>query len=80
MVNHPNIVKFKDLKRTQNNYYLITEYVNGGSLLSNLKKYMSIHRKPFPEDIVQYLMKQIVSALNYLHLNRIIHRDLKLDN
>ena len=41
---------------------------------------MSIHRKPFPEDIVQYLMKQIVSALNYLHLNRIIHRDLKLDN
>ena len=80
MVNHPNIVKFKDLKRTQNNYYLITEYVNGGSLLSNLKKYMSIYRKPFPEDIVQYLMKQIVSALNYLHMNRIIHRDLKLDN
>ena len=79
-VNHPNIVKFKDLKKTQNNWYLITEYVNGGSLSSNLKKYMSIYHKPFPEDIVQYLMKQIVSALYYLHFNKIIHRDLKLDN
>ena len=80
MVNHPNIVKFKDLKKSQNHWYLITEYVNGGSLLSNLKKYMSIYRKPFPEDVVQYLMKQIVNALYYLHMNRIIHRDLKLDN
>ena len=80
MINHPNIVKFIDLKKTQNSYYLITEYINGDSLTSNLKKYMSHYGKPFPEDIVQYLMKQIVSALQYLHLNRIIHRDLKLDN
>ena len=80
MTNHPNIVKFIDLKKTQNSYYLVTEYINGGSLSSNLKKYMSLYKKPFPEDIVQYLMKQIVSALKYLHLNRIIHRDLKLDN
>ena len=79
-VNHPNIVKFKDSKKTQKSYYLMTEYINGGSLTSNLKKYMSIHHKPFPEDIVQHLMKQIVSALYYLHLNKIIHRDLKLDN
>ena len=79
-VNHQNIVKFKDLKKTQNNWYLVTEYVNGGSLLSNLKKYMSIYHKPFSEDIVQYLMKQIVNALYYLHFNKIIHRDLKLDN
>ena len=80
MINHPNIVKFIDLKKTQNSYYLITEYINGDSLTSNLKKYMSHYGKPFPEDIVQYLMKQIVSALQYLHFNKIIHRDLKLDN
>lgn len=80
MIHHENIVKFCGLKKTINHYYLLTEYCNGGSLSSNLRKYMKLYHKPFPEEIVQYLMKQIVSALNYLHFNKIIHRDLKLDN
>ena len=80
VLNHPNIVKFYGLKKTTNHWYLLTEYCNGGSLLSNLQKYMTNYHRPFPEEIVQYLMKQIVSALNYLHFNKIIHRDLKLDN
>ena len=79
-VKHPNIVKFIDIKRTEHNWYLITEYINGGSLASNLRKYISIYHKPFPEDLIQHIMKQIVSAVNYLHFNKIIHRDLKLDN
>ena len=79
-INHPNIVKFCGLKKTINNWYLVTEYVNGGSLQDNLKQYMARFQRPFTEVIVQHLMKQIVSALNYLHFNKIIHRDLKLDN
>ena len=80
MVNHPNIVKYEDFKISQNNFYLVTEFVNGGSLKSNLSKYISIYRKPFSEEITQYLMRQIVDVLKYLHFNHIIHRDLKLDN
>ena len=79
-INHPNIVKFCGLKKTLNHWYLVTEYVNGGSLQDNLKQYMARFQRPFTEVIVQHLMKQIVSALNYLHFNKIIHRDLKLDN
>ena len=79
-VNHPNIVKFIDLKKSMNHWYLVTEFVNGGSLTSNLKKYMQMYRRPFTEDIVQHIMRQIVDALRYLHFNKIIHRDLKLDN
>ena len=79
-LNHPNIIKYCGLKKTINHWYLITEFCNGGSLLDNLKKYMSTYGKPFPEVIVQYLMKQIVGAIQYLHFNKIIHRDLKLDN
>ena len=79
-LNHPNIVKFCGLKKTINNWYLVTEFCNGGSLSDNLKKYMNHFKRPFTEEIVQYLMKQIVGAIQYLHFNKIIHRDLKLDN
>ena len=51
IVNHQNIVKFIDLKKSRNHWYLVTEYINGGSLSSNLKKYMATYRKTFPEEI-----------------------------
>ena len=56
------------------------EFCNGGDLTGCLRKYMEAHRKPFSEEIVQYLMRQIVSGLDALHSRNILHRDLKLDN
>ena len=77
---HKKIVRFYDLKQTKSHYYIVMEYCNGGSLFSCLDKYMKLYKKPFSEAIVQYLMKQIVSGLKYIHRNGIIHRDIKLDN
>ena len=77
---HPNIINLVETKKTKMHCYLITEYVNGGDLYENLKNYKSIYGTPFPENIVQYLMKQILSAVCFLHSNKIIHRDLKLEN
>ena len=65
---------------TKDHYYIVMEYINGGSLTDCLKKYQQSHKKSFPEEIVQYLMRQIVDAIKYLHSQKIIHRDLKLDN
>jgi serine/threonine protein kinase len=79
-INHPNIVKLEDIKKTKEHYYIVMEYINGGGLSDCLKKYMKKHGRAFPEEIVQYLMKQIIEALYYLHSLKIIHRDLKLDN
>ena len=79
-INHPYIIKLIEAKKTKSNIYIITEYVNGGDIYENLKKYLLMYKKPFTEEIVQYLMKQIVSAVHYLHSKKIIHRDLKLEN
>ena len=78
---HPNIVHLEDVKSDNKYYYIVMEYINGGSLTDCLKTYQKRNKgKSFPEEIVQHLMKQIVSAIKYIHGQNIIHRDLKLDN
>jgi serine/threonine protein kinase len=79
-LNHPNIVKFIEGKKTKKHFYIVTEYCNGGELSEALEKYKLKYGKPFSEEIVQYLMKQIIDAFNYLHSQGIIHRDIKLEN
>ena len=79
-IHHKNIIHFETIKHTIHNYYIITEFCNGGGLSDCLKRYKLLYGTAFPEEIVQYLMRQIVEALKYLHGKRIIHRDLKLDN
>ena len=77
---HENIIKFFGVKTTMNYLYLIFEYCDGGDLQSCLNKYMDKYNKPFPEEIVQYIMRQIISGFVYLHGRQILHRDIKLEN
>ena len=77
---HENIIKFFGVKSTMNYLYLIFEYCDGGDLQSCLNKYMDKYNKPFPEEIVQYIMKQIISGFVYLHGREILHRHIKLEN
>jgi len=41
---------------------------------------MEKYGKPFSQEIVQHIMRQIISAFVYLHSCDIIHRDVKLEN
>ena len=79
-IDHENIVKLYEVKETSQYYYLVTEFCNGGDLSDCLDSYQEKYNKAFSEEIVQYLMRQIVSAIRYLHNKTILHRDLKLDN
>ena len=79
-LSHPNIIQLYEIKRTQNNFYLVFDYCNGGTLNSCLKKYQNLYNRTFTEIECQYLIKQITNGLSYLSRCNIIHRDLKMDN
>ena len=53
------------------------EYANGGSLGDYLKASGGEH---LPEDVVLSLFLQLCLAMNYIHANGIMHRDVKPAN
>ena len=77
---HPNIIKLYDIKKSKKHFFLIFEYCNGGTLLEALEKYIEKFGKPFSEEIIQYLMLQIINAFKYIHWKRIMHGNIKLEN
>ena len=79
-VNHPNIIKFIEKHEDSNNIYIVEEFYNGVDLFQALKRYQNGNDKGFPEEIVQYIMKEIIEGVKYLHNKRIIHRQISLDN
>lgn len=79
-IKHKNIMELIEMKQNNENYYLVCELCNGGSLRQCVNKYLKMYKKPFSEEVTQFLMRQIVEALKYLHGLHIMHRDLKLDN
>ena len=78
-LNHINILNSIDVKSTKKNYYIAMEYCNGGTLTECLKKYLEIYKHPFTEEIVQYLMKQIINGLDAAYDKKYLHDNLNLD-
>ena len=74
-LSHPNIVHVLDLFEENNTAYYVMEYLDGGSLdnLINEKNGLSIIES-------SQLIKQIASALEYMHSNKMLHLDLKPAN
>ena len=79
-IEHPNIIKFYEIKTSMNNYFLVFEVCNGGGLSQCLTQYQKKYKAPFSEEIVQHFMRQTVAGLQYLHNKKILHRDIKCDN
>jgi serine/threonine protein kinase len=81
-ISHPNIVKFYDLLRTQNNFYIFVEYCDGENLQKILNLYLNKFKAPPSLKLIQYFTKQIASALSHMNGKGInsVHRDIKLEN
>ena len=75
-LNHPNIIKLIEWREDSKNYIAICKYCTDG----NLRDYSEERKDPFSEEEVQFIMKQVVSAVKYLHDNKIIHRDITLNH
>jgi len=72
---HENIVTIYDVGRDNDVDYLVMEYVEGISLKHHLKQ-----NKPLAIDYVTDSIFRLCLALDYIHFNEIVHRDIKPDN
>uniref|UniRef100_M3Z9A2 non-specific serine/threonine protein kinase n=1 Tax=Nomascus leucogenys TaxID=61853 RepID=M3Z9A2_NOMLE len=70
---HPNIVKLLDAFYYENNLWILIEFCAGGAVDAVMLEL----ERPLTESQIQVVCKQTLDALNYLHDNKIIHRDLK---
>ena len=80
ILEHPNICRYLGIFKKEKYYYLIIEYINGLTLSECLEKYQYKHNASFSEEIVQYLMRQIIDAFRLIHSKNIIYRNINLDN
>jgi serine/threonine-protein kinase len=74
-LNHPNIVRIWDAIFQDGDYYIVMEYMPGGSLRDVLKR-----EKRLPISDTLNLALDLSDALTRAHRLRIIHRDVKPDN
>lgn len=75
-LDHPNIVKIHEFFDHGNRIFIIMEYLEGEPLLEYLIK----HNPTINEKMIADLMHQLLSAINFMHLNNIVHRDVKSEN
>ncbi|KAF9158380.1 Checkpoint kinase 2, partial [Mortierella sp. AD010] len=72
---HDNIVLFKDVSQQKFKTYIFTEFVDGITLH---EYYRNCHY--FSELDARHIFQQVCEAIQYLHGNNIVHRDIKSEN
>ncbi len=83
---HPNIIKLIEFNdsgklvrssgREADVLYCVLEFAPGGDLFD----YIFAVGEGFPEPVARFYFKQLFSAIEFLHQNEIVHRDMKLEN
>ncbi|KAI1776557.1 kinase-like domain-containing protein [Hypoxylon cercidicola] len=75
MSESPFIVGLKFSFQTQNDLFLVTDYMSGGELFWHLQK-----EGRFDEKRAKFYIAELILAIQHLHNNDIVYRDLKPEN
>ena len=72
---HPHIIRIHDIFKENNTAYYVMEYIEGESLADRVNHYGAL-----PESEAVGYIKQVASALDYIHERSINHLDVKPAN
>lgn len=79
-LNHPNIVGVYDFDQYQEDtYYLVMEYVDGGTLKDMLEG-LTKNKERLPLETAIRIAREVADALAYAHRRHMVHRDIKPAN
>lgn len=70
-----NIIKIYEIIETKSNVYFIMEHASGGELFNYI-----VRNKKVDEKEASFFFSQIVHALDFIHKQNIVHRDVKPEN
>ncbi|CAB4062248.1 NIM1 [Lepeophtheirus salmonis] len=74
-LSHPHLIRLYEVCETMTNLYLMMEYAPGGELFTRLNS-----QGPYEEREAKSIFVQVTSAVEYMHDNKFVHRDLKAEN
>lgn len=74
--NSKYIVSYHCAYYKENNLWIAMEYCGGGSV----KDIIKLTKSSLDENCISALMFSVLKGVNYLHCNKMIHRDIKSDN